>query len=77
MMTEARRATAALAALVTLAAAAGVLLPSYLPYLLEPHLRTIAWYCRLLSIAPADHPESERWQPSTAFHERFARRDNG
>jgi hypothetical protein len=28
----------------------------------------------LLSIAPADHPDAAKWQPSTAFHERFARR---
>lgn len=52
MMAEARRATAALAALVALAAASGVLLASYLSYLLEAHLRAMAWYCRLLSIAP-------------------------
>jgi hypothetical protein len=52
-MTEARRATIALATLVTLAAGAGVLLAFYLPHLLEPHLRTIAWYCRLPGVALA------------------------
>lgn len=47
---------------------------------LRPNHAYLVYYLRdagqyvLLSMAPADHPESERWQPSAAFHERFARR---
>lgn len=47
---------------------------------LRPNHAYLAYYLRdageyvLLSIAPADHPDSDRWQPSSAFHERFARR---
>jgi hypothetical protein len=47
---------------------------------LRPNRAYLVYYLRdagqyvLLSIAPADHPDAERWQPSTAFHERFARR---
>ena len=47
---------------------------------LRPNHAYLVYYLRdreqnvLLSLAPADHPDAERWQPSTAFHERFARR---
>jgi hypothetical protein len=47
---------------------------------LRPNHAYLVYYLRdagqyvLLSMAPADHPESERWQPSTAFYERFGRR---
>lgn len=50
---------------------------------LRPNRAYIVYYLRdagqlvLLSIAPADHPDAVRWQPSTAFHERFARRGGG
>lgn len=51
------------------------------PFLrLRPNRAYIVYYLRdadqlvLLSIAPADHPEAAQWQPSAAFHERFARR---
>ncbi|MBZ0304212.1 MAG: hypothetical protein K8J31_31040 [Anaerolineae bacterium] len=47
---------------------------------LRPNHAYIVYYLRdsgqhvLLSLAPAEHPDAERWQPSPAFHERFARR---
>lgn len=50
---------------------------------LRPNRAYLVYYLRdagqnvLLSIAPADHPDAERWQPSAAFHERFARRAGG
>ncbi len=42
---------------------------SYLVYYLKDGKQDV-----LLSLAPADHPEADRWQPDSAFHERFARR---
>jgi hypothetical protein len=47
---------------------------------LRPNRAYLVYYLRdaseyvLLSMAPADHPDSHQWQPSSAFHERFARR---
>jgi hypothetical protein len=47
---------------------------------LRPNRAYCVYYLRdagqyvLLSMAPADHPDAERWQPSQTFHERFARR---
>ncbi len=42
---------------------------AYLVYYLRENDRPI-----LLSFAPADHPDAERWKPSTSFHTRFAER---
>ncbi len=44
----------------------------YLVYYLQDANQTV-----LLSMAPADHPDAQYWQPSTTFHERFARRAGG
>lgn len=42
---------------------------AYLVYYLREDTR-----CVLLSLAPADHPDAESWQPGPAFHDRQARR---
>jgi hypothetical protein len=45
---------------------------AYLVYYLQDNQQPV-----LLSMAPADHPAIDQWQPSAAFHERFARRAGG
>lgn len=53
-------------------------LAPFLP--LRPNHAYVTYYLReadqhvLLSLAPADHPEAEKWQPSTTFYDRQARR---
>jgi hypothetical protein len=42
---------------------------AYLAYYLEDAGQYV-----LLSLAPANHPDAEQWQPSAAFHNRFDRR---
>ncbi len=41
----------------------------YLVYFLQEDKTNV-----LLSLAPADHPDAELWQPSANFHSRFGRR---
>ncbi|GIL11722.1 MAG: hypothetical protein BroJett038_04420 [Chloroflexota bacterium] len=47
---------------------------------LQPHRDYLVYYLKdrdtnvLLSLAPADHPDADLWQPSETFQNRFARR---